>query len=239
MATTPSVPTLLRSVLRPRRLAPRGSLLLLALCTALFSAGGLVWLLPADSPAPPRGESGPAPSDPSRRRLLAAATVAGTAVLGDEAAIAKRPEGVNNPNLLPKSDGAQTPVIDVIKLLGGSQKREIEANIRRLQEGPNGIKLRVLCQTFPNTPGLAIRDYWNVDDNTLIYVHDTGGLGPSLVVNFQAGKNVEALKPLSFWRQVQNRYQNRFDLQARGDADTVVAVVQELTDSLLPQAVSA
>eukprot|EP00971_Amphidinium_carterae_P120812 2393664-Amphidinium_carterae.1 len=137
----------------------------------------------------------------SLRRPLMVALGGGVAAVNHGAVWAARPQGVNQPELLPKTAGAETPLIDVIKLLGSSQRRAVLDNIRKLEQGPDKIKLRVLCQTYPSTPGLAIRDYWGVDDSTLIYVHDTGGLGPAAVVNFQAGAKVEAIKPLSFWRQ--------------------------------------
>eukprot|EP00448_Togula_jolla_P003547 CAMPEP_0170612954 /NCGR_PEP_ID=MMETSP0224-20130122/24007_1 /TAXON_ID=285029 /ORGANISM="Togula jolla, Strain CCCM 725" /LENGTH=241 /DNA_ID=CAMNT_0010938509 /DNA_START=185 /DNA_END=910 /DNA_ORIENTATION=- len=157
------------------------------------------------------------------------------ALLASSPAAAKRPEGVNRPELLPNTDGNATPVIDVIKLLSDRQRRVIEKQAGEI-EAATGVKLRVLAQTYPTTPGLAIRDYWKVDDRTLVYVHDTGGLGPNAVVNFNAGTKVEAMKPLTFWRQTQNKYQDKFYLDEHGDADTLMAVVEALRDAFVPQA---
>lgn len=162
-------------------------------------------------------------------------------------------QGVNRPELLPSTPGDSTPIIDAAKLLSPSQQRLIETQIKEIEQA-SGVKLKVLAQTYPNTPGLAIRKYWNVDscrgrqdrpkgvagdDDTckgdgmvVVYVHDTGGLG-NAVVNFAVGKEAERKKPLTFWRQVQNKYGNKFYIQDNGDAQTVSDVVTALREAFL------
>ncbi|CAE7232037.1 unnamed protein product [Symbiodinium sp. CCMP2592] len=191
-----------------------GLLMLLAVCAGLLEAPAFVAVERAS---------------PARRGLL------GLLVLAQApAAEAKRPEGVNRPELLPKTDAATTPVIDIARILTNSQERELAGYIAEIETAAK-VRVRVLTQTFPNTPGLAIRDYWKPDGRTVIYVHDTGGLGDGYVVNFNAGSEVEKMKPLTYWRQVQNTYGNRYYIRDHGDGDTVIDVVKALKEGLTPE----
>ncbi|CAE8712841.1 unnamed protein product [Polarella glacialis] len=139
----------------------------------------------------------------------------------------KRPEGQNRPELLPSTDGDSTPVIDCARILSARQLRELAVQIADIERNSK-VRLRVLTQTFPNTPGMAIKDYWKVDSRTVIYVHDTGGLGETAVVNFNAGLDAENLQPRSWWRQLQNKFGNRFYIAEHGDTETVTDVVSAL-----------
>ena len=101
-----------------------------------------------------------------------------------------RPAGVDRPDLLPKEQNV--PLIDVANFLSKGQEKKMIADINELQK-LTGYKLRVLCQSYPNTPGLAIKDYWGVDDNTVVLVADKGegfnkqGI-PSNIMNLNIGK---------------------------------------------------
>ena len=55
------------------------------------------------------------------------------------------------------------------------------------------MKLRVLAQAYPNTPGLAVKDYWSVDDDTVVFVADPG-LGN--ILNFSVGAFYLTLVPI-------------------------------------------
>jgi UDP-glucose 4-epimerase len=66
--------------------------------------------------------------------------------------------------------------------------KEVEA-----LENDTGVKLRVLAQNYPTTPGLAVRDYWKVDEDTVVFVAD-----PSLggnILNFNVGGNIDLRIP--------------------------------------------
>ena len=67
-------------------------------------------------------------------------------------------------------------------------------------EKDTGYRVRVLCQAYPNTPGLAIRDYWDLgkegqkDDKYIVLVVDQFG-GKANVLNFNVGEGVKFALP--------------------------------------------
>ena len=67
--------------------------------------------------------------------------------------------------------GPARALTDLCALQESRLKKEVES-----LEHDTGVKLRVLAQNYPNTPGLAVKDYWSVDDDTVVFVAD-----PSLV----------------------------------------------------------
>ncbi|CAM9668849.1 unnamed protein product, partial [Choristocarpus tenellus] len=81
-----------------------------------------------------------------------------------------RKAGVNRPDLLPKE---QTNVIDLVNFLTKGEEKRMNKLIGTL-EAETGYRLRVLCQHYPDTPGLAVKDYWKVDDKTIVMVADKG-----------------------------------------------------------------
>ena len=143
-----------------------------------------------------------------------------------------RPEGVNRPELLPK--GPETPLIDVGNFLAKGQEKRVIEKLNELQK-KTGFKLRVLCQAYPDTPGLAIKDYWKLDDDSIVLVVDRGegfnrkGI-PSNIINLNIGKNVE-LAGLSnqFWNRVTNKLGNQPYVKAVGADTAVLNTVEAIT----------
>jgi hypothetical protein len=100
-----------------------------------------------------------------------------------------RLESVNRPDLLPSEKGLN--VIQTEKFLTPGQARRLNDLLASLEKD-TGFRVKVLCQNYPNTPGLAIRDYWSLgkedqlDDRYVVLVVDQfGGRGNSL--NFNVG----------------------------------------------------
>ena len=113
-----------------------------------------------------------------------AATLASLTVIKPRPAAA-RPEGVNKPELLPS--GPVRNVIDVkVNFLTPGEQKRIQKLTEQIEK-TSGFKLRVLCQSYPNTPGLAIKDYWGLDDRSIVMVVDKGsskGGGTANILNF-------------------------------------------------------
>ena len=77
---------------------------------------------------------------------------------------------INNPNLLPEE---KTPVIDLAKTLSPNQKKSLEEKLNNL-EIESGWKIKYLSQ-FESSPGSAIKDYWDLDETSLLIVADPRG----------------------------------------------------------------
>jgi hypothetical protein len=119
--------------------------------------------------------------------LIVPATSMGVFSLPQDASA--RLESVNRPDLLPQGKGLN--VIQTEKFLTTGQVRRLNDMLVSLEKD-TGFRVRVLCQNYPNTPGLAIRDYWSLgkedqlDDKYVVLVVDQfGGRGNSL--NFNVG----------------------------------------------------
>ena len=105
-----------------------------------------------------------------------------------------RLEGVNNPQLLPDGPQSENLVIDVAGYLTKSEVKRLQTRVENIQRD-TGVKLRILAQAYPQTPGLAIKEYWGVDDDTVVFVADPG-LGN--ILNFSVGANVDLEVPPNF-----------------------------------------
>lgn len=149
----------------------------------------------------------------SRRSLLVSSVTGVLATAAAAAVVAPLPaqarlEAVNRPDLLPSQAGLN--VIQTEKFLTTGQAKRMNDLLTNL-ERDTGFRVRVLCQNYPNTPGLAIRDYWDLgkegekDDKYVVLVVDQfGGRGNCL--NFNVGEGVKFALPNVFWTRLSGKY---------------------------------
>lgn len=140
---------------------------------------------------------------------------------------AKARQGVNRPDLLPSD---QTPVIDLERFLAPGEIRRLRHRVIDLEKR-SGYKVRVLTQRFPQTPGLAVRDYWGVDDDTVVMVADY--FGGAQLLKFNVGRNIDRLLPTRFWSVLASQYGNKFYVQKNGEAAAIVNAVEAIRVCLL------
>ncbi|XP_021289937.1 thylakoid lumenal 15.0 kDa protein 2, chloroplastic isoform X2 [Herrania umbratica] len=119
--------------------------------------------------------------------------------------------GVNKPELLPKEF---TSVIDVAGFLSDGQEKRLAEEISNIEKD-TGFKLRVLAQNYPDTPGLAIKDFWQVDDRTIVFVAD-----PTFDI------------PRSFWSRLAGKYGNMFYWKEKGEDASIEAAVLAISNCL-------
>ncbi len=114
----------------------------------------------------------------------------------------------DNPDLLPDHP---TPVIDLAKLLTDGQRSALESELNDFARS-SGWKLRVLTQ-YDRTPGLAVKEFWKLDERSLLLVADERG---GNLLNFNVGDALFALMPRTFWVELQTRFGNQYYVREHG-----------------------
>jgi len=176
-------------------------------------------------------------SEVSRRSMLhntgaAIAVLASASVFPSESQA--RLEAVNRPDLLPKDPDLN--VIQVEKFLTSGQAKRMDSMLAKL-ESDTGFRLKVLCQSYPNTPGLAIRDYWSLgkedqkDDQYIVLVVDQFG-GKGNVLNFNVGEGVKLNLPNLFWTRLQAKYGTTFFVKENGIDLAIINSVESIVSCL-------
>lgn len=174
-----------------------------------------------------------------RRSAITTLVRGGVAMLGlgmgSPAPALARLESVNRPDLLPKEPGLN--VIQTEKFLTSGQAKRLNELLGNL-ERDTGFRLRILCQAYPNTPGLAIRDYWDLgkegqkDDKYIVLVVDQFE-GRSNCLNFNVGDGVKFALPNQFWTRLSSKYgttiyvrDNGIDLSITNAVEAIVACLR-------------
>ena len=124
---------------------------------------------------------------------------------------------VNNPNLLPEE---KTPIIDLAKTLSPNQRKSLEDNLNAFEE-ESGWKIKYLSQ-FESSPGLAIKDFWDLDETSLLVVADPRG---GNLLNFNVGDAYFTFLPRLFWVELQTRFGNQYYVRDHGEDGAVIDAI--------------
>jgi len=178
------------------------------------------------------------PSILDRRSILssAVAAVSASAILkiATPYPAFARLDPVNRPDLLPKEGGLN--VIQIEKFLTSGQAKRMDSMLSNL-EADTGYRVRVLCQSYPNTPGLAIRDYWDLgkegqkDDKYVVLVVDQFG-GKGNVLNFNVGDGLKFALPNVFWTRLQGKYGTTFYVKENGIDLAIINAIEAIVQCL-------
>ena len=131
---------------------------------------------------------------------------------------------INNPDLLPEEN---TPVLDLAKTLSPNQKRILEENLKQFEED-SGWKIKYLSQ-FESTPGLAIKDFWDLDDTSLLVVADPRG---GNLLNFNVGDAYFSFLPRLFWVELQTRFGNQYYVKDYGEDGAIINAINAVEECL-------
>jgi hypothetical protein len=130
----------------------------------------------------------------------------------------------SNPDLLPAE---KTPIIDLANSLSTPQEQTLVKNLEGFEQ-ETGWKLRVLTQ-FERTPGLAVKDYWGLDDHSILLVADPRG---GNLLNFNVGDALYPLLPRVFWIELQTRFGNQFFVREHGEDQSILESVNSIQTCL-------
>ena len=120
----------------------------------------------------------------------------------------------DNPDLLPDHP---TPVIDLAKIFSDQQRASLEDSLNTV-ENETGWKLRVLTQ-YEQTPGLAVREFWGLDESSLLVVADPRG---GNILNFNVGDAFFAMMPRTARVELQTRFGNQYYVKDNGEDGAVL-----------------
>ena len=123
-------------------------------------------------------------------------------------------QAYDNPELLPDHP---TPVIDLARVFSETQRERLEESLGEVEER-TGWKLRVLTQ-YERTPGLAIREFWGLDERSLLLVADPRG---GNLLNFNVGDAYFAMMPRTYWVELQTRFGNQYYVKDHGEDGAVL-----------------
>lgn len=135
-------------------------------------------------------------------------------------AIAPAAQAYDNPDLLPDHP---TNVIDLAKALTPVQQTRLDQQLSDFEQ-ETGWKLRVLTQ-FDRTPGRAVKDFWGLDDHSVLLVADPRG---GNLLNFSVGDDLFPLLPRTFWIELQTRYGNQFFVRDNGEDGSILGALESL-----------
>lgn len=139
-------------------------------------------------------------------------------------AIAPAAHAVHAPELLPETP---TTVIDLAKALTSVQQQTLAEDLANF-EAETGWKLRVLTQ-FDQTPGSAVKDFWGLNEKSVLLVADARG---GNILNFNVGDAVYPLLPRTFWVELQTRFGNQFFVRENGEDQSIVQSLESVKTCL-------
>lgn len=133
-------------------------------------------------------------------------------------------QAYDNPDLLPDH---YTPIIDLANSLTEVQQQTLAQQLDEF-ETETGWKLRVLTQ-FDRTPGRAVKEFWGLDDRSVLLIADPRG---GNLLNFSVGDALFELLPRTFWIELQTRYGNQFFVRENGEDGSILEAIESLEGCL-------
>lgn len=139
-------------------------------------------------------------------------------------AIAPAAYAYDNPDLLPTEP---TAIIDLADSLTTLEQEQLDKHLDEF-ETETGWKLRVLTQ-FDRTPGRAVKDFWNLDEKSVLLVADPRG---GNLLNFSVGDALYQFLPRTFWIELQTRYGNQFFVRENGEDASILRALESIETCL-------
>lgn len=130
----------------------------------------------------------------------------------------------NAPELLPVTP---TTIIDLAKTFSSIQEEKLVKELADF-EAETGWKLRVLTQ-FDRTPGRAVKDFWGLDEKSVLLVADSRG---GNLLNFNVGRALYPLLPRTFWVELQTRFGNQFFVRQHGEDQSIIQSLESIETCL-------